>query len=176
MPSDKTTEILFRTPKIEDGFAIYSLVKNSPPLDLNSNYLYFLQATHFAQTCVVAEKEGEIVGFVSGYFRPDKEDSLFIWQIAVSINARGQGLGRQLIYHLIKNQSNRPIVRDVCCTISPSNTASQSLFKSFAEQHGLITEITPFLEESHFGSEAHEEEELYTLRAAYNQNLINTLF
>lgn len=176
MEPDTKTAISFRTPKIEDGLAIYSLIKRSPPLDLNSSYLYFLQATHFADTCVVAEKDNEIVGFVSGYFRPDKEDSLFVWQIAVSDTCRGQGLGRQLIYHLIRNQVHRPIVRDVCCTISPSNTASQNLFKSFAEQHGLIVEITPFLEKTHFGSEEHEEEELYTLRAAYKQNLINTLF
>ncbi|MDX1352086.1 MAG: diaminobutyrate acetyltransferase [Thiomicrorhabdus sp.] len=176
MESDTTNEITFRTPKIEDGLAIYSLVKQSPPLDVNSSYLYFLQATHFADTCVVAERDGEIVGFVSGYFRPDKEDSLFVWQIAVSDTCRGQGLGRQLIYNLIRNQVNRPIVRDVCCTISPSNKASQNLFKSFAEQHGLIVEKSPFLEKEHFGSEAHEEEELYTLRAAYKQNLINTLF
>jgi len=69
-----STETSFRTPKIEDGLAIHSLIKQSPPLDLNSSYLYFLQATHFADTCVVAEKEGEIVGFVSAYFRPDQED------------------------------------------------------------------------------------------------------
>lgn len=179
MEHDIQNDISFRSPRIEDGIAIYKLIKQSPPLDLNSSYLYFLQATHFADTCLVAEKEGEIVGFVSAYFRPDEDDSLFIWQIAVSEKARGHGLGKQLIYHLIRNQSSRPIVRDVCCTISPSNKASQNLFKSFAEQHGLIIEKTPFLESHHFGSNAedsHEAEDLYCLRAAYNDNLINTLF
>lgn len=176
MESENINALSFRKPKIEDGIAIYTLIKQSPPLDLNSSYLYFLQATHFADTCLVAEMDGEIVGFVSAYFRPDSDDSLFIWQIAVSEKARGKGLGKQLIFNLIRNQTSRPIVRDVCCTISPSNQASQHLFKSFAEQHGLIIEKTPFLKEAHFGTEAHEEEDLYTLRAAYNENLINTLF
>ncbi len=176
METDTTNIIHFRTPKIDDGIAIYNLIKQSPPLDLNSSYLYFLQATHFADTCVVAERNGEVVGFISGYFRPDKKDSLFVWQVAVSATVRGQGLGKKLIDHLIRNQANRPIVREVCCTISPSNQASQNLFKSFAKQHGLIMEVTPFLESKHFGSETHEEEELYTVRAAYNENLINTLF
>lgn len=176
MEPENKTAISFRKPKIEDGIEIYTLIKQSPPLDLNSSYLYFLQATHFADTCVVAEMNGEIVGFVSAYFRPDSDNSLFIWQIAVSEKARGQGLGKKLIFNLIRNQASRPIVRDVCCTISPSNKASQNLFKSFAEQHNLIIEKSPFLEQAHFGTEAHEEEDLYTLRAAYNENLINTLF
>jgi len=176
METDNTAAMSFRLPKIDDGIAIYKLIKQSPPLDLNSSYLYFLQATHFAETCVIAEQNGEVVGFVSGYFRPDKEDSLFVWQVAVSEKVRGQGVGKKLLYQLISNQASRPIVRDVCCTISPSNTASQNLFKSFAEHHGLIIEKTPFLKTEHFGDEAHEEEDLYTVRAAYNENLINSLF
>jgi L-2,4-diaminobutyric acid acetyltransferase len=175
-PREKpSSNIKFRLPQIEDGAAIHELIKNSPPLDLNSSYLYFLQATHFAQTCVVAERDGELIGFVSAYFRPDKKDSLFVWQIAVSENARGQGLGKKLVYQLLKNQQRRPIVREICCTISPSNQASQSLFKSFAEQHKLIVEVEPFLNEQHFGSDEHEAEDLYCVRAPYNENLINTV-
>ncbi|MEA3405461.1 MAG: diaminobutyrate acetyltransferase [Pseudomonadota bacterium] len=179
MEYDSQSVISFRLPKIEDGIAIYKLIKQSPPLDLNSSYLYFLQATHFADTCLLAEKDGEIVGFISGYFRPDGNDSLFIWQIAVSEKARGQGLAKRLVYQLIRNQANRPIVLEVCCTISPSNTVSQNLFKSFAEQHGLIIEKEPFLESRHFGSDSadsHDAEDLYRIRAAYNDNLVNTLF
>lgn len=168
--------IKFRKPQKQDGIAIYELVKNSPPLDLNSSYLYFLQSTHFAQTCVVAELDNEIVGFVSGYFRPDAKDSLFVWQIVVSAKARGQGLGKQLLFHLLKNQQRRPIVREICCTISPSNKASQKLFESYAKDYQLIVEKEAFLEEADFGTSGHEPEEIYRLRAPYNENLINTLF
>lgn len=167
--------ISFRKPTIGDGVAIYELIKQSPPLDLNSSYLYFLQSTHFADTCVLAVSDGDIVGFISAYFRPDKKDSLFVWQIAVAEQSRGQGLGKRLLYRLVKNQERRPIVKEICCTISPSNMASQNLFKSFAAQYGWFVNIETFLEEKHFGHLGHEAEELYSLRAPYNQNLINTL-
>ncbi len=54
--------VQFRKPKLEDGLAIYHLIQASPPLDVNSSYLYFLQASHFADTCAVAEVDGQIVG------------------------------------------------------------------------------------------------------------------
>lgn len=176
MEPENKPAITLRKPTIDDGAAIYELIKQSPPLDLNSSYLYFLQATHFADTCVLAEKDGQVVGFVSAYFRPDKKDSLFVWQVAVSVKARGQGLGKQLLYNLLKNQQHRPTVTELCCTISPSNKASQNLFQSFAEQYRLSINIETFLEEKHFDHLGHEAEELYSLRAAYNQNLLNTLF
>lgn len=176
MDPDNKNLITYRKPTINDGAEIYELIKQSPPLDLNSSYLYFLQATHFADTCVLAVQNEEIIGFISAYFRPNEKDSLFVWQVAVAEKARGQGLGRQLLYRLVKNQERRPTVTEICCTISPSNKASQSLFKSFAEQYRLTMSVETFLEEKHFGNLGHEAEELYSLRAPYNQNLINTLF
>jgi len=157
--------LIFRKPNLEDGLAIYALVKASPPLDVNSSYLYFLQASHFADSCIVVEHNQKIVGFVSGYFRPDEPQSLFIWQVAVSKTMRGQGLAKRMIQALLDNQKGCATVPQVCCTISPSNKASQGLFKSFAEQYGLQLTVTAFIEEVHFGSEGHEAEELYSLTA-----------
>lgn len=163
--------LIFRSPTLEDGLGIYQLVKSSPPLDVNSSYLYFLQASHFADTCIVVEHNQAIVGFLSAYYRPDDPQSLFVWQVAVSATMRGQGLAKRMIQSLIANQKGRVTVSSICCTISPSNQASQALFKSFAEQYGLDLTVTEFITEAHFGSEGHEAEELYLLTSPDKQNI-----
>ncbi len=162
----------FRKPNLSDGYAIYQLIKSSPPLDLNSSYLYFLQASHFADTCIVAEQNGQMIGFLSGYLQPDKTQALFVWQVAVAENQRGRGLGKAMLLALLKNQPNDSAVTELTCTISPSNKASQSLFNSFAKTHGLLLQTAPFINEADFGEEIHEAEDLYILKAADNQKLI----
>ncbi|MGC9386155.1 MAG: diaminobutyrate acetyltransferase [Hydrogenovibrio sp.] len=155
--------VTFRKPVLKDGLSIYQLIQASPPLDVNSSYLYFLQASHFADTCVVAEYEGNIAGFISAYYRPDVPGSLFVWQVAVSDSLRGQGMAKRLLSALIQQQPPESI-RQLCCTIGPSNQASQGLFKSFAKQHGLTLQVEPFITEADFGDLGHEAEELYRLQ------------
>lgn len=166
------SQIQFRHPVLSDGLALYELVKACPPLDVNSSYLYFLQASHFAESCMVAELEGEIVGFVSGYQRPDAAEDLFVWQVAVSSKARGQGLAKRMIDQLLRAQlKNKRPLSAISCTIGPSNVASQGLFKSLAKQHGLTMKVTPFIAAEQFGDEQHEAEETYTLTAPNNKQL-----
>jgi diaminobutyrate acetyltransferase len=96
-------------PRSEDGPAITALIGNCPPLDSNSAYCNLLQCTHFAQTCVVAERDGEIVGWISAYRTPSGPTELFVWQVAVDASARGLGLGRRML----DNFMARPAVKDV---------------------------------------------------------------
>lgn len=154
-------DVYIRPPCLADGAAIKSLVENSGTLDLNSTYLYFLLAGHFAQTCAVAETNGELVGFVTAYRLPDNPDILFVWQIAVSDKFQGQGLASRLL----QNLSLRDWFGDISqvqCTISPSNKASNSLFAKFADYLKAELVISPFLEKHHLGKE-HEEEPLVAL-------------
>lgn len=91
---NKDDDITLRRPRAEDGSAIWRLIASCAPLDENSMYCNLLQCDHFADTCVVAERAGEIVGWVSGYVLPDDSETLFIWQVAVSDAAKGQGSGQ----------------------------------------------------------------------------------
>src|SRR5690606_23617577 len=63
-------KLSLRPPQLEDGAAVWELIRACGPLDDNSMYCNFLQCDHFADTCVVAELDGEIVGWVSGYILP----------------------------------------------------------------------------------------------------------
>lgn len=165
-------DLNFRNPVLNDGHAIYQLIKSCSPLDLNSSYLYFLQASHFSDTCIVVEQDTEIIGFLSAYYQPDKPQSLFVWQVAVAKKARGRGLAKAMLLALLKNQPKDSTITEITCTISPSNKASQGLFSSFATTHGLILETSPFINETHFGQEDHEAEDLYTLKVADHTKLI----
>jgi L-2,4-diaminobutyric acid acetyltransferase len=60
-------EITFRSPDVQDGLAVHRLISQCPPLDTNSSYCNFLQASHFSATSVAAEIDGQLCGFISGY-------------------------------------------------------------------------------------------------------------
>src|SRR3546814_7090005 len=58
--ADRLPDFSFRNPVAEDAQAIHDLIAACPPLDTNSLYCNLLQCTHFAETCVLAERDGEI--------------------------------------------------------------------------------------------------------------------
>ena len=90
-----------RQPTLRDGPALHNLVERCPPLDHNSRYCNLLQVSHFRDTAIVAEQEGNLRGFVSGYRIPGREDVLFVWQVGVSPEGRGQGLAPRMLLELI---------------------------------------------------------------------------
>ncbi|MFB5598283.1 MAG: diaminobutyrate acetyltransferase, partial [Nitrosopumilaceae archaeon] len=59
------TDVEISKPLLDDGKKIFELVKNSPPLDVNSEYAYLLLCHHFSDTCAVAKKDSKVIGFLS---------------------------------------------------------------------------------------------------------------
>src|SRR5215831_20895561 len=95
---------IFRTPHATDGPAVHRLLSRCPPLDANSRYCNLLQCTHFADTSVVVEQDGEVVGFVAAYLKPRRATTLFVWQVAVAPEYRRQRLAtRMLTWILMRN-------------------------------------------------------------------------
>lgn len=166
LPSDPLGQaedgLIFRQPRITDGQDIHDLIHSSPPLDLNSPYSYLLLSLHFARTCVVVEQQGHVVAYISGYIRPDDPEVFFVWQVAVGESARGRGVGKRMLHHLV----DRPYCRDTRyleTTITPSNSASRALFTAFAKDRDAeVTDLVLFSEE-HFGGDGHEPEHLFRI-------------
>lgn len=167
------TEIVFRTPTAIDGGGMWKVVKESGVLDLNSAYLYLLLAKDFAQTCVVAESGGEIVGFVTGYRPPERPDSIFLWQVGVDASMRGKGMGKRLLKAFLASPGARGATM-LETTISPSNTASRALFTSVARELDTDMRVTEGFTEAHFPTGGHEAEELYLI-GPYDPARINQL-
>jgi len=130
----KSTPAL-REPVAEDGAEIWELVRACKPLDENSMYCNLIQCDHFRETCVVAERDGAIVGWVSAYVLPYDPETLFVWQVAVAEAARGTGLGGMMLGDLLGRGACRG-VRRVQTTITADNDASWALFRRFAETRG----------------------------------------
>lgn len=155
-------EIILRHPTKEDGLTVFNLIKASPPLDLNSSYYYYMMCADFGKSSLVAERGGELLGYISGYIPPEDEGTLFVWQVAVSEAARGKGLAGALLSNLVQDWNG--LITTLKTTISPSNKASQALFKGFAEKNEYPITTSEFLKASDFGPGDHESEELYTIK------------
>ncbi len=151
--------ILLRLPRLEDGMEVFRLVESCPPLDINSSYCNLLQCSHFASTSVTAERDGDIVGFISGYAIPERPDTLFVWQVAVSEQARGIGLASQMLTNIL----SRPQCGDIRyleTTITEENQASWALFKSFATKQKTDLQPSAWMDkEAHFAGQ-HDSETL----------------
>jgi len=158
----RTNEFVLRKPEVADGAKIFALVESCKPLDKNSVYSYLLLCHHFADTCAVAELDGETVAFLSGYRPPGREEVFFVWQVAVDPHMRGRGLGKLLLQEVL----HRPGVRDCSSletTITPSNEASQRLFSSLARDLKARCTVVSCFSEEHFGHENHEAEHLFRI-------------
>ncbi|MER5492756.1 diaminobutyrate acetyltransferase [Streptomyces sp. NPDC002454] len=128
-------------PEVADGAALWRIARDTRTLDLNSSYSYLLWCRDFADTSVVARDEaGRTVGFVTGYIRPARPDTLVVWQVAVDAAHRGRGLAAALLDGLVArvgaHRAPAPVALNrVEATVTPGNTASERLFTSFAERH-----------------------------------------
>src|SRR3546814_19269512 len=91
-----SSDLRFRRPIAADGPAITALIAACPPLDRNSRYCNLLQCEHFTDHCVIAEKAGRIVGWVSGYRPPSDPAAFFVWQVAVS-RSEERGVGKECV-------------------------------------------------------------------------------
>lgn len=158
----KTPTPVLRSPERADGAEIWELIRACTPLDENSMYCNLLQCEHFRETCVVAELDGKIVGWVSGYVLPDDPGTLFVWQVAVSPDARGCGLGTLMLEHLASRNVCRDVVR-LQTTITADNAASWSLFKRFAGARGAQTRVQAYFTQALHFRERHKTEHMLTI-------------
>lgn len=166
------TVVTVRAPCAADAVAVHGLIVDCPPLDRNSLYCNLLQCSHFRATCALAERDGQVLGFVSGYRPPDEPDTLFIWQIAVAPAARGMGLGIGMILDIL----GRPAcagVKLLKTTVTEGNAASWAVFKKTAaalaapHQRALL-----FDRDQHLGGK-HDSEFLMTIGPFRTRHVAN---
>ncbi len=162
MPQKQTTaKVTLRKPAPTDGAAIWELVRACRPLDENSMYANLIQADHFRDTCVLAELDGEVVGWISGHMIP-KQDAFFVWQVAVGPKARGMGLGKRMLLELLSRDdvSDATVLKT---TITKDNDASWALFRSFARTiGGDLTDEPHYEKDAHFDG-AHDTEHMVSI-------------
>lgn len=145
---------------LQDIKEVYALlVANRPYVGLNSRYTYFLLARDFSDFCVVAEKEGKIVGFSSGYVPPSRSDTFFNWEIVVQEEFRGNGIQKQMLLYQIRS-SNAKFLE---ATINPSNEACKRSITELAGTLNAACEQKLLFSEKDFENDGHENEVLFTI-------------
>jgi L-2,4-diaminobutyric acid acetyltransferase len=158
------SDYLLATPTVDDGAAMWRIARDSQVLDLNSSYSYLLWCRDFSSTSVVArEAGGEAVGFITGYVRPRRPQTLVVWQVAVDEAARGRGLAAAMLDGLASRVARERGIDGIETTVTPDNTPSNRLFTSFAERHGAAVEKEVLFDAGVFPESGHEPEVLYRI-------------
>lgn len=136
----------YRLARLEDGPALWSLAKDNG-LDENSPYAYLLWTEYFRDTTVVATDDADApVGFVTAFRRPDEPSAVFVWQIGVDASHRRRGIAGRLLDELFERTAGTTLE----ATVTPSNSASETLFRRFGERHGLSVTVEPLFGEELF--------------------------
>jgi ribosomal protein S18 acetylase RimI-like enzyme len=92
---------------------------------------------HFAGTSTIAERGGQLAGFLIAFLSQDRQDEGYIHFVGVVPDLRGQGIGRQLYERFFERcrHAGRHRVR---CVTSPGNSNSIA----FHEAMGFAVERT----------------------------------
>ena len=144
-----------RNVKVEDIKEVYKLlVENRPYVGLNSRYTYFLLARDFSNTCVVAEHNGKIIGFSSGYVSPSRSNTFFNWETVVHKEYRGNNLQKQMLLQQLRNSK----VKYFEGTVNPSNKVSENNFVELAKLLNAEFVKKVLFNEEDFENDGHETE------------------
>lgn len=152
-------------PRTDDGVALRQLAAETGVLDVNSTYSYLLWCRDFAATSVIARLDDQVVGFVTGYRRPDAPDVLMVWQVAVGAAARGRGVAGRMLDTL---WAQVPDVSFMETTVTPDNEASIAMFTAFARRNGTEIRRSDLFSAELLGHD-HQPENLYRIGPITNE-------
>lgn len=112
----------------KDFLSVYNFVSRCKPLENYSEHFYKIMLRYFGNSCIIAEFNDEIVGFVMGFRSQVDNDKFFLWQIGVFSYHRGKEIGKMLLEKFEK------VAKELGCkkievTVDPENIPSQKLFE-----------------------------------------------
>lgn len=158
----KEEQLAFRIPTENDGKEMFRIVKESKVLDVNSSYSYLMWSKYFNKTSIIAQYEDEVIGFVTGFLKPESPNTLFVWQVAVDEKFRGNGLATKLIMQLV-SKIKKQNIQFIEATVTPSNKPSSNLFKGLAKRYETECDIFECFSEDQFPDSSHEAEYAYKI-------------
>lgn len=118
--------------KEEDYAVMRKLAQDNSPLDIHTQYTYWVLTKVFSHSCFILYDEEEAIGYITSVY---DEKRLLIWQIAVSKLYRGNGYSQMLIDKVAKFAQNKQI--NMTVTIAQDNKASYNSFKKYCIDHTI---------------------------------------
>lgn len=90
---------------------------------------------HFRGTSFVAERDGELAGFLVGFLSQSQPDAAYVHFVGVSPDERGSGLGRDLYERFFTAVRAEGRTR-VSCVTSPRNAGSLAFHQAIGFEPG----------------------------------------
>ncbi|MBF0289372.1 MAG: diaminobutyrate acetyltransferase [SAR324 cluster bacterium] len=151
------SSIKFRQPTLNDGIGIRQLVSTFQPNELNSAYFYYLVCKHFFETSLLAEEQGNIIGFIFSYIPPQKPDALFVAHIMVSETRRREGIASSMMSHLLEQSHIIPKIEYLETALTSTNYAAVRLFHRVSQKYKTSVKERLFCSKEHLEPEAKED-------------------
>lgn len=115
------------------------LAQGAPFVASYNNYIYWMLGKYFPSTCLVAEKNGQIIGYIGALLSMEKQ-KIFVWQIAVKSNERGQQIGRRLLENIV-TAAKKMGIDELEIAIDDENIICRCMVKKLVQDlEGTITE------------------------------------
>lgn len=125
--------MLIRNIYKDDIDSVIELLQHSKPyVRPHHPYVYWMLQNYFSSSNLVAIEDNEIIGFV-GALPSQEKNTLFIWQIAVDTDYRGQEVGLELLFKL-KECADNIRINSFEFSIDKANESSKVLFGKFAHK------------------------------------------
>lgn len=150
------TSLRLRAPNATDAARIWRIAPQFGADDHDSCYAFLLLCTHFADTGVVAEEGGEVLGFALGYRPPVYPDDVFVWQLGAVRDARGAGLTLRLLDELL-TRPGAVGARFLCMTRAPEDTPLHDVLAGLARRRSARCVEVPCFPAGYF-AEPHPDE------------------
>lgn len=118
-----------------DAPRLRRLAQLCPPLDVHTPYTYWVLAKYHGKSSFVLEQDGRPVGFITALEAPS---AVFIWQIGILPDHRGQGLSYRLIDAVLGYA--RGVSKPLEVTIAADNDASNAAFTGACQKASAALE------------------------------------
>jgi L-2,4-diaminobutyric acid acetyltransferase len=126
--------IKIRKTREGDFLKVHEFVEKCDVLVTHPEHFYKIILRYFGDSCFLAEKQGNVIGFLMGFFSQKTPSTYFLWQIGTDASMRREGIGKKLITYAEQDLKKRGCTR-IELTIDPENTISKNLFEKLGYEN-----------------------------------------
>ena len=116
----------------QDAVTFQQLVMLCAPLEIHTEYTYWVCAHYFAECSFILENDGKPIGYLMGI---ENHSTVFIWQIGIVEEYRKKDLSKQLLNACLIYAKSQG--KNIELTISEGNLSCYSAVNCFCQQKGL---------------------------------------
>lgn len=124
--------IVLRNINESDVAQLHFLAEKCPPLDVHTHYTYWVICKFFSASSFLLSVENENVGYITAI---ETENIIFVWQIGILEQYRGQGYSHLLIDSVVDYAKRKQ--KNLAVTIAEENKVSFSAFNNYCVKNGL---------------------------------------